>query len=102
MMAGTYSTDAMQKKVEGTVVVCVTVDAHDKVTNVFPVSGPPELIQPTIDAAKKWQFEPPANAPMAAKVETTYRISGACSDGKSDAGEITDLHPDLEGGALTY
>lgn len=36
---------------------------------------------------------------MAVKVETTYRISGACPDGRSDAGEITvDLCPDLEGG----
>jgi hypothetical protein len=36
MMSGAYSDDAMQKKVEGTVVVCVTVDAHGEVTNVLP------------------------------------------------------------------
>ena len=99
MMSGTYSDDARKKMVEGTVVVCVTVDTYGKVTNVSPVSGPPELVQSTVDAAKKWQFEPPAKAPAAAKVETTYRISGACPDGSSDAGEITvDIRPDLEGG----
>ena len=58
MMSGTYNDDARKKMVEGTVVVCVTVDTHGKVTNVSPVSGPPELVQSTIDAAKKWQFEP--------------------------------------------
>jgi TonB family protein len=99
MMSGTYSDDARKKMVEGTVVVCVTVDTYGKVTNVSPVSGPPELVQSTVDAAKKWQFEPPAKAPAAAKVETTYRISGACPDASSDAGEITvDIRPDLEGG----
>ena len=99
MMSGTYSDDARKKMVEGTVVVCVTVGTYGKVTNVSPVSGPPELVQSTVDAAKKWQFEPPAKAPAAAKVETTYRISGACPDGSSDAGEITvDIRPDLEGG----
>jgi TonB family protein len=99
IIPGTYSSDAMQKKAEGTVVVCVTVDTQGKVTNVSAISGPPELVQSTIDAAKKWQFEPPANAPAAAKVETTYRISGTCPNGSSDAGEITlDLRPDLEGG----
>lgn len=99
MMAGTYSADATQKKVEGTVVVCVTVDAHGKVTNVSPMSGPAELIQQTIEAAKKWQFEPPANAPVSAQVETTYTLSGTCPDGSSDAGEITiDMRPDLQGG----
>jgi TonB family protein len=93
----------MQKKVEATVVVCVTVDTQGKMTNVSAISGPPELVRPTIDAAKKWQFDPPANAPAAAKVETTYRISSTCPDGSSDAREITvDLRPDLEAGGPTY
>ena len=33
MISATYSDEAMQKKIEGTVVVCVTVDAQGKVTN---------------------------------------------------------------------
>jgi TonB family protein len=99
MMAGAYSAEATQKKVEGLVVVCITVDAHGKVTNVSLVSGPPELVQSTIDAAKKWEFEPPAKAPVITKVETRYNLSGVCPDGSSDAGEITvEMRPDLEGG----
>ena len=99
IMSGTYTDDARKKMVEGTVVVCVTVDGHGNVTNVSPVSGPPELVQSTIDAAKKWQFEAPVNAPAAAKVEMTYALYGTCPDGSSDAGEVkVDMRPDLEGG----
>jgi TonB family protein len=86
MMAGAYSAEATQKTVEGLVVVCITVDA-------------PELVQSTIDAAKKWEFEPPAKAPVITHVETRYSLSGVCPDGSSDAGEITvGMRPDLEGG----
>ncbi len=89
-VAGTYTDEATRKGVEGTVVLCVTVDANGRVIDVTALSGPSELIQPSVDAAKKWQFEPPSKAPVAAKIEMGYSLTKPCPDGSkgSDAGDI--------------
>jgi TonB family protein len=87
----THTDEATKKSIEGTVVVCVTVDAKGKVTDVSALSGPPELVQPSIDAAKQWQFEPPSKPPAAAKVEFGYNgLSKPCPNGSkgSDVGDI--------------
>src|SRR2546429_6119753 len=34
------------------------------VTDVSPISGPPELLQPSMDAARQWQFEAPSKLPI--------------------------------------
>jgi TonB family protein len=89
-VTGTYTDEASKKGVEGTVVLCVTVDAKGKVTDVSALSGPPELIQQSIDAAKQWQFEPPSKAPAATKIELGYSLSKRCPDGSkgSDVGDV--------------
>jgi TonB family protein len=89
-VAGTYTDEATRKGVEGTVVLCVIVDAKGRVTDVSALSGPPELIQLSIDAAKQWQFELPPKAPMAAKIEMGYSLTKPCPDGGKgmDAGDI--------------
>ncbi len=87
---GTYTDEATRKGVEGTVVLCVTVDGNGSVTAVNALSGPPELFQPSIDAAKQWQFEPPPKAPAATMIEMRYWLSKPCPDGGegSDVGEV--------------
>jgi TonB family protein len=87
MMAGAYSAEVTQKKIEGLVVVCITVDAHGKVTNISPVSDPPELVQSTIDAAKKWEFEPPAKAPVITQMETRYSLPACAPTGVPTRGK---------------
>src|SRR5215468_7508199 len=59
---GTYTEEATRKNVDGTVTLCVTVNGQGKVTDVSPVSGPQELLQLSIDAARKWEFEAPPEA----------------------------------------
>jgi TonB family protein len=90
-VTGIYTDEATRKGVEGTVALCVTVDANGRVTDVSAISGPPELIQPSIEAAKQWQFEPPPNAPAAATIEMRYSLSKPCPDGSKgmDNGDIT-------------
>jgi TonB family protein len=87
---GTYTDEATRKGVEGTVVLCATVDANGKVTDVSALSGPSELIQLSIDAAKQWQFELPPKAPVATKIEMGYSLTKPCPDGGKgmDAGDI--------------
>jgi TonB family protein len=86
---GTYTEEATKKNVEGTVVVCVTVDGHGRVIDVRPLSGPSELLQPSVDAARQWQFEAPRKAPASNKIEMKYSLTKACPEGKGyDAGDV--------------
>jgi TonB family protein len=86
---GTYTEEATKKNVEGTVVVCVTVDGHGRVIGVRPLSGPSELLQPSMDAARQWQFEAPRKAPASSKIEMKYSLTKACPEGRGyDAGDI--------------
>ena len=68
MVNGDYTEEAAKKNVEGTVALCLTVDRNGRVTDVNALSGPTELFQPSIDAARQWQFEPPSKAPAAIKI----------------------------------
>jgi TonB family protein len=88
-VTGTYTEEAAKKNVEGTVVLCVTVDGNGRVTDVNPLSGPRELFQPSIDAARQWQFEAPPKAPASVKIEMRYSLTKPCPEGKGwDAGDI--------------
>jgi len=52
--------------------VTIDVDSKGMVTNVVPVSGPPELFQAAIDSAKQWKFNPPENPPIQVRYEISY------------------------------
>jgi TonB family protein len=57
--------------------------------DVSPLSGPPELLELSMDAARKWQFEAPPKAPASTKIEMRYGLTKACPEGKgSDAGDM--------------
>jgi TonB family protein len=89
-VSGTYTDEATRKGVEGKVVLCATVDANGRVTDVSALSGPSELTQQSIDAAKQWQFEPPPKGPVATMIEMSYSLTKPCPDGGKgmDAGDI--------------
>jgi len=87
---GSYTEEATEKNIEGTVVLCLTVDAHGNVTGVSPISGPLELFRPSIDAAKQWEFEPPPKAPASVRIQMGYSLTKPCPDGRGgwDQGDI--------------
>ncbi len=88
-VAGNYSEEATKKNVEGVVVLCATVDGHGKVTDVSPPSGPPELLQLSMNAARQWQFEAPPKAPAFTQIEMRYSLTKPCPEGKGmDEGDI--------------
>jgi TonB family protein len=88
-VSGAYTEEASKKNVEGTVVLCVTVDGHGRVIDVSPLSGPSELLQLSMDAARQWQFEAPPKAPASTKIEMSYGLTKGCPEGKGmDAGDI--------------
>ena len=53
-----YSKDLRKRRVQGMVVLNVRISRDGDVTDVAPVSGPSELIQPASDAVKQWKFKP--------------------------------------------
>jgi len=86
---GTYTEEATKKNVEGTVVLCVTVNGQGKVTHVSPISGPSELLQLSMDSARQWEFEAPPQSPSHTKIQMTYSVTKACPEGKRmDQGDI--------------
>jgi TonB family protein len=88
-LEGTYTEGATRKNVEGTVILCVTVDGQGKVTDVNPISGPQELLQSSVDAARKWEFVTPPKVPAHVLIEMTYSLTKGCPEGKgTDQGEI--------------
>src|SRR3984885_7137412 len=83
-----YPEEALKKGIEGTVLVTIDVDSKGFVTNVVPVSGPPELYQAAIDSAKQWKFDPPENPPIQVRYEISYGYEHECPGPVSDASEI--------------
>ena len=85
-----YPEEALRKGVEGTVLLTIDVDSKGLVTNVVPVSGPPELFQAAIDSAKQWKFDPPENPPIQVRYEISYsHEEHECPGAISTQGGIT-------------
>jgi protein TonB len=53
-----YPLEARQLNVEGEVIVEVTVSAEGKVESARAISGPPELRDAAVEAARQWTFTP--------------------------------------------
>jgi bla regulator protein blaR1 len=53
-----YPSEAKAARIQGTVVVLVTIGANGQVTEAKALSGPPELHTCAVDYAKSWTFKP--------------------------------------------
>jgi TonB family protein len=77
-----YPPLARAVRVQGVVVVSVTLDDEGSVTVATPVSGSKVLIPPCLDNARKWKFVP--NRQKRAVIVYEFRIhAGACHDRSS-------------------
>ncbi len=56
--APAYPPEAKAQRIQGTVVVVVTIDVDGKVTDAKAISGPAELHPCAVDYAKSWEFDP--------------------------------------------
>ncbi len=56
--APAYPADAKEKRIQGTVVVVVTIDTKGVPVKVEAIEGPEELRPTAVDYAKGWLFEP--------------------------------------------
>lgn len=71
--APAYPSEAKAQRIQGTVVVLVSIDADGKVTDVQAKSGPEELHACAVNYAKAWEFEPAKvkGKPVAARFKLT-------------------------------
>jgi len=53
-----YPAAARQARIQGTVVLCATINKDGVVRNVRPLFGPQELIPAAVEAAEQWRYEP--------------------------------------------
>jgi TonB family protein len=67
--------DALQQKIHGTVVVHVVIDCDGNVAQLEPVSGPPELINAAMEAARQWRYKPTILNGDPVEVDTTIMIA---------------------------
>lgn len=79
----TYPPEASTKQIEGTVVVRIVVGRNGTVTSAKALSGPPVLFRSSVEAAKKYQFQPPPDSPVTTELEVTYSLEPKpCPPGK--------------------
>jgi TonB family protein len=83
-----YPDEALEKNIEGKVVLNIVVDAKGRVSDAKALSGPPELFQAALDSTKQWEFEPPAHAPVVTNVEVWYGHPKNCPGPVSENGEV--------------
>ncbi len=70
-----YPPAAAEKKISGTVVLEIRVDAQGNVSDVKVLKSVPELDQAAIDAVRKWKYEPAVIDGKAVPVVATVRVS---------------------------
>jgi TonB family protein len=78
-----YPPVARVARVQGAVVVKVTLDDDGKVASSFAISGNKALIPDTLANAKRWRFKP--NSQKSAVLVYEFRLTeGACHDDERD------------------
>ena len=75
-------------RVPGKVTLRIVVDAEGNVSEARALSGPEELVPSALAWVRKWQYEPPASAPVTKIVEISYG-SRDCPGAISERGEMT-------------
>jgi TonB family protein len=83
MVPPAYPADAKIAHIAGTVVLHAVIARDGSVQSVIPISGPPMLLQPSIDAVKQWTYKPTKLAGEPVEVDTTISIVFTLGDNRS-------------------
>ena len=74
-----YPPAARRAGIEGTVLLCAAISKKGRIENLTAVSGPPELIDSSMKAVKKWRYNPYMLNGEPVEVETEIRVIYALS-----------------------
>lgn len=69
-----YPRKAQDNGIEGDVVLQVTIGQDGGIVYINPVSGPPELIKPSVDAVRQWRYKPYFLNGEPVEVDTTVTV----------------------------
>jgi TonB family protein len=67
--------DSLHQHVRGTVVVHAVIDRDGNVAQLEPISGPPELVNAAVEAARQWRYKPTILNGDPVEVDTTITIA---------------------------
>src|SRR4030095_12325780 len=81
-VAPVYPDEAKRARVEGKVVLDVTVEENGEVSMAKVVNGPALLQQAAVDAAKQWRFSNPFNAPVTIQLTLAFTLKADSDTGK--------------------
>jgi protein TonB len=70
-----YPKSARKAHIEGTVVLCAEIGKDGKIANLRALSGPQELIDPSIKAVRQWVYKPYLLDGEPVEVETDIRVN---------------------------
>ena len=70
-----YPQDAKDQRIQGSVVMKVTIDKEGNVANIELISGHPLLAPPAIDAVKQWKYKPYQLNQTPVEVETQVTVN---------------------------
>jgi TonB family protein len=84
-----YPPLARAARVQGTVVLKVTISKTGDVQKVSLISGHPLLVSAAIDAVKHWKFRPYVSNGSPAKVETTAQVNFVFEQGAAPSSQLS-------------
>jgi TonB family protein len=70
-----YPPDAKDQRIQGVVLMKVTIDKEGNVANIQLVSGHPMLAPPAIEAVKQWKYKPYLLNSAPVEVETQVQVN---------------------------
>jgi TonB family protein len=70
-----YPESAKENNIQGTVVLRAVIGADGRIAELNPISGPAELIPPTISAVKQWEYRPYVLSGKPSEVETQITVN---------------------------
>jgi TonB family protein len=70
-----YPPDAKDQRIQGVVLLSVTIDKEGNVANIQVVSGPESLVPASIEAVKQWKYRPYLLEGTPVEVETQVTVN---------------------------
>jgi TonB family protein len=89
-----YPRRAIAQKIEGDVVVDMTLDDRGEVADARILSGPEELRRATLAAVLQWHYSPSAVASSSAQATVRFRLPPGGLTTAEDAGKLRIVHAD--------
>lgn len=78
-----YPEEAERARIQGKVVLDVAIDEAGNVSMIKVVSGPAELQQAAVDAAKQWRFSNSAKSPVTIQITLQFALDPDDDDSQS-------------------